>query len=139
MATETEKLMRDFIEAANSQDYERLASYLTDDSEYEDVPSGTVWHGAKQFIDYARSTVHIEFPDHRWEVISSFSDGQKVATEGLWTGTFTRSGDPNRPPTGKRVSIRMVSITEWRDGKVHRHRDYYDLLSFWRQLGVSMS
>ena len=139
MANDIERLMKNFIEAANAQDYEKLASFLADDCEYEDVPSGAVWHGAKEFVDYAKSRVHIEFPDHRWEFLSSFSDGQKVATEGLWTGTFTRSGDPNRPATGKHVSLRFVSITEFRNGKIFRNRDYYDGLSFWRQLGVDVS
>ncbi len=72
MAIDNLRLIKEFIEAANSQDYDKVASFFADDSEYEDVPSGAVWHGAKEFTEYARSQVHIEFPDHKWELKSCF-------------------------------------------------------------------
>jgi limonene-1,2-epoxide hydrolase len=72
MANEAVPIMKSFMEALNSQDYEKAASFLTDDCVYEDVPSGTVFHGAKEVIDFAR-VVRFQFPDRKWEIKSAFS------------------------------------------------------------------
>ncbi len=134
MATDAVKIMKDMMEAGNSQNYEKVASFFTDDCVYEDVPSGKVAHGIKEFIDMAKM-VHVDFPDHKWELTSAFSDGRRIASESIWSGTFTHSNDPKRPATGKYASIRCVSITEIRNGKIYRYRDYYDGLSLAQQLG----
>ena len=135
MAADAVKIMRDMMEAANSQDYEKVASFFTDDCVYEDVPSGMVAHGIKEFINFGKM-VHIDFPDHKWELTSAFSDGHRIASESVWSGTFTHSSDPQRPATGKNASVRCVSITEIRNGKIRRNSDYYDNLSMSQQLGL---
>jgi steroid delta-isomerase-like uncharacterized protein len=129
------KIMKEMMAALNSQNFEKASSFFTDDLVYEDVPSGMVFHGVKEFIDFAR-LVRIDFPDRKWEMKSSFSDGDKIATESVWSGTFTHSSNPERPATGKSVSLQCVSITELRNGKICRNRDYYDGLSFQQQLGT---
>jgi steroid delta-isomerase-like uncharacterized protein len=134
MATDAIKIMKGMMEASNSQNYEKVASFFTDDCVYEDVPSGKVAHGIKEFINFGKM-VHIDFPDHKWELTSAFSDGYRIASESVWSGTFSHSNDPKRPATGKYASIRVVSITEVRNGKIYRNRDYYDGLSFSQQLG----
>jgi steroid delta-isomerase-like uncharacterized protein len=135
MATNAIKIMKDMMAALNSKDYEKTASFFTDDCVYEDIPSGKVFHSAKDFIDFAK-IVRKNFPDRKWELVSAFSDGHSIATESVWSGTFTHSDEPKMPATGKHVSIRCVSITETRNGKISRNRDYYDGLSFMQQLGV---
>ena len=136
MVADAVKIMKGMMAALNSQNYEKAASFFTDDLVYEDVASGMVFHGVKEFIDFAK-LVRVEFPDREWELKSAFSDGHKIATESVWSGTFTHSVfNPERPATGKHVSIRCVSITELRNGKICRNSDYYDGLSFWQQLGA---
>jgi len=135
-AVDAIKIMKDMMEAGNSQDYEKFASFFTDDCVYEDVPNGKVWHGMKEFIPFAK-LLHAAGPDHKWELKSAFSDGNKIASETVWSVTFTHSSDPERPATGKHVSIRGVSITELRNGKICRNSDYYDALSLRQQLGLS--
>ena len=135
MATDAVKIMRDMMVALESQDFEKAATFFTDDLEYEDVPSNQSWHNVKDYIDFAKG-VRRMCPDRKWEMTSAFSDGQKIATESVWSGTFTHSDDPKMPATGKYVSFRCVSITELRNGKICRNRDYYDNLSFSQQLGI---
>ena len=134
MAIDAVKIMKDMMEAGNSQNYEKVASFFTNDCVYEDVPSGKVCHGIKEFINFGKM-VHIDFPDHKWELTSAFSDGHRIASESVWSGTFTHSDDPKRPATGKHVTLRCVSITEIRNGKICRNSDYYDGLSMLQQLG----
>ena len=129
------KIMKGMMDALNSQDYEKVASFFADDCVYEDVPSGGVTHSAKEFISFAKM-VRVDFPDRKWEMTSAFSDGRKIASESIWSGTFTHSSDPKRTATGKFASIRCVSITEIRNGKICKNTDYYDGLSFSKQLGA---
>ena len=125
MATDAAKIMKDMVAAVNSWDFEKTASFVTDDLVYEDVPTGMVFHGIKELADFAK-IVHFEFPDRTWELESAFSDGHKIASETVWSGTFTHSSNPERPATGKHASIRCVSITELRNGKICRNSDYYE-------------
>lgn len=133
MMDDAVQIVKDMLEAMNSWDMEKAASFLTDDCVYEDVPSGKVCHGKKEFIDFAMM-VRDEFPDRKLELKSAFSDGHNIASETLWRGTFTHSRNLERPATGKHVSIRYVTITELRDGKICRNSDYYDMLSVSKQL-----
>jgi len=135
MATDGVKIMKGMMDALNSQDFEKATTFFADDLEYEDVPSGMVFHGVKEFISFGKQ-VRANFPDRKWEMTSAFSDGNKVATESIWSGTFTHSDDPNKPATGKHVTLRCVSITEIRNGKICRNSDYYDGLSMLQQLGT---
>ena len=134
MVDDAVKIIEDMIAALNSWDLKKAASYFTDDCLYEDVPLGKVYHGKKEFIDFAMM-VRDEFPDRKLELKSAFSDGNRIASETVWSGTFTHSRNPERPATGKQVSIRYVTITELRDGKICRSSDYYDMLSVSKQLG----
>jgi steroid delta-isomerase-like uncharacterized protein len=133
-AAEAIKIMKDMIVAVNSWDFEKAATFFTDDLVYEDVPSGKVCHGVKEYIDFARM-VRTEFPDRTWEFKSAFSDGQKIASETVWSGTLTHSNNPDRPATSRRVTMRCISMTELREGKICRNSDYYDMLSVSQQLG----
>jgi len=129
------KVMKGMMEALETQDFEKAASFFTTDLVYEDLPSGHVWRGVKEYLEVAKAIRH-SFPDRTWEMKSSFSDGKYIATESVWSGTFTHSDDPEKPATGKYVSGQCVSITELRDGKICRNRDYYDNFTFMQQLGL---
>jgi steroid delta-isomerase-like uncharacterized protein len=133
-AEDAVQLMKDMVAAVNSWDFKKAASFFTNDLVYEDVPSGKVCRGVKEYIDFA-GMVRAEFPDRTWELKSAFSDGHKIASETVWSGAFTNSQNPDRPATGKRVTIRCISITELREGKICRNSDYYDMLSVSQQLG----
>jgi steroid delta-isomerase-like uncharacterized protein len=135
MAADAVKIMKGMMAALESQDFEKAATFFADDCKNEDVTVGKVCHGVKEYIDMAK-LVRREFPDRSWKLKSAFSDGNKIASETVWSGTFTHSDDPKRPATGKHTNIRCVSITEIRNGKIYRNRDYYDGLSFAKQLGL---
>ena len=128
-------VMKGMMAALEAQDFEKAATYFTEDLVYEDVPSGNLWRGVKEYIEVAKA-VRRSFPDRSWKMKLAFSDGKNIATESVWSGTFTHSDDPEKPATGKYVSLKCISITELRDGKICRNRDFYDSLPFLQELGL---
>jgi len=124
MAVNAVKILKDFVEACNSENYEKVASLFTDDCVYDDVPSGMVFHGAKEFINFAKR-YHTTFPDHKWELKSVFSSGNRIASESVSSATFTHSDDPKMPATGEHGTLRSAEIIELRNGKIYRITDYY--------------
>ena len=136
MADENEKIIRAFIEASNSENYEKMEYLLSDDFVSDEVPTYKVCHSKREFIDFAR-LIHMEFPDHKWEAKSIISSGNKVAVESIWSGTFSYSDDPERPATNKHARLRSVELMELRDGKICRLTDYFDLSSMLKQLGAA--
>ena len=131
-AIETVKAM---MKASNLEDYKKVASFFAEDCVYEDVPAGKSCHGKEEVIAMGKE-VHTMFPDHEWEWKSSFGDSDHVATEAVWSGTFTQGNFLGLSPTGKKTTFRTVSVTELQDGKIKRNTDYYDLLGMFQQLGI---
>jgi steroid delta-isomerase-like uncharacterized protein len=122
-AADAVNVIKGMIAASNSQNYEKLASFFMDDFMYEDLPLGKTCHSKKELIAFFSSS-HANAPDHKWELKSSFNDGQRIATEWVWSGT-----PKERPASGKHVSFRGVSITELHNGKISRNTDYYNIPS----------
>ena len=133
MTVNAVNIFKNLVSAFSSKDYEKMTALCADDLVHEDVASGGSFHGVKEYIDFAKR-LHSSFPDQKWEIISAFSQGNRIAAETIWSGTFTHSMDPKIPATGKYVSVRGVSIIELRNGKIWRNREYYDWFPF-KQLG----
>jgi predicted ester cyclase len=110
VAIDTVKIIEDMIAAMNSWDLDKVASYFIDDCLCEDVPSGKVCHGIKEYIDLAKM-VREEFPDRSLELKSAFSDGHKIASESVWSGTFANSRNPERPATGS-MYLFVISLLQ---------------------------
>jgi steroid delta-isomerase-like uncharacterized protein len=135
MATDTEKVVKDFLRAYNSGDADKAASFLTDDCVYEDVALGEVFHDKKETIGFF-NLVYADVPDYKWELKSIFGAGDRVAFESVFSGTHTHSSSPDIPATGKYAAFKAATIVELRNGKINRVTDYYNLPSFLRQPGA---
>jgi steroid delta-isomerase-like uncharacterized protein len=135
MATDSEKMMNDYVAAWNSHDMEKVLSFCTDDVVFEEVPMEKVWRGKKEAKDFAKDTF-TNFPDFKIEVKSGFSAGAQGAGEWVMSGTFANSSTPGMPATGKRFSVRGTSIIEFREGKISRESMYWNLASFLQQVGL---
>lgn len=136
MATNVEKMMKDYFTAWNSHKVDKITSFFTDDCVYEDVATGFVRHGKKEQAALVTGLFDWS-PDYQLELKSAFGGGVWAASE--WVMTGTQSGDISTPriaATGRRFSIRGASITELRNGKISRNTDYWDWASFLRQVGM---
>jgi steroid delta-isomerase-like uncharacterized protein len=133
-AQNVDKMFKDAVLAWNEHDTEKILSFYTDDCVYEDLAFGVVNRGKGELRKFINGTF-AAFPDFNIEMKSAFLSGDWYGME--WVMSGTHKGDiPNLPATGKKFSVRGVSIGELKDGKTKRNSDYYDLMTFLRQIGV---
>jgi steroid delta-isomerase-like uncharacterized protein len=128
MLIDIENMIKNYYEAWNSCDVNKLASFFTEDGVYEDVASGVTIHGKEELKDLFRKKV-FKLHYFRSELKSFFFSGNYIAHE--WILVSTSAGSPSGtgtnsspPVTGTSVSIRGVSITELDEGKIKRNRTY---------------
>ncbi len=70
-------------------------------------------------------------PDLKLDVVNSTTSDSVGSVEWVFSGT-----DVGLFKTGKKFSVRGVSVYELRDGKFASNHDYYDSATIMRQVGV---
>ena len=111
---------------------------VSDDCEWVDVASGTVFKGPSGYLEFDNTWV-TAFPDARIEVTNAVCQGDMVVTEFTGHGTHTgplTSTEGSIPATGKKVDLRCVELLRFREGRIVRARFYCDSGSLLRQVGV---
>src|SRR5262249_55283413 len=134
MTTKDSKTMvREFVAAADKQDFERAASFVSGDVVVHlagapgplDFPTffqfGQMWHAA--------------FPDEQTRFEDQIVEGDKVVSR--MTSTATHTGEcQGMPPTGKRIAVTGIWIDRIADGKIVERWGVVDMLGVMQQLGV---
>ena len=134
MATDIEKMVKNYLAAVNSHDVDKILSFFTDDCVYEDVAVGKLNRG-KQEVKAFVNRWYVLSHDLNFELTSVFSAGDWAATEWIMSGTHT--GEVlGIPATNKRFSLRGATIIELRTGRISRNSDYWNLASFLQQIGI---
>ena len=134
MVTSLEKSQIEEMSAWNSHDIDKMVSYYTDDCIYDNAGLGVVSHGKKELKEYFVNLFNI-FPDARFEMNSYFRSGDWGAGE--WTMSGTHSGNsPGIPATGKNILNKGALIEQYRNGKIYRHTDYWNMVEFLQQIGM---
>ena len=129
-----DKILDDWAVAWSVHDTDKLLSLFTDDFVYEDVTLGAVHNGKAELKGFA-DTLFTVFPDFKVELASGFIAGNWAGAE--WTMSGTQKGDlPEIPATGKHFSVRGSTICELLEGKIKRNSDYWDRVTFLKQLGI---
>jgi limonene-1,2-epoxide hydrolase len=129
-AASDKKVVEKFFAAYNSQDMDKAAAYFSEDTVYEDVTAGHISRGRAEVRKRFEGAFYI-FEDFKLEVVSnSFHKGHGVV-EWVWSGT-----DKEMLKTGKKFSVRGVSVYEIRRGKISRYKEFYDFATVMRQVGV---
>ena len=132
MATSNDNLLKQWIEAENSRDVEKVLTLLTDDVVIEDVTFGLVMKGKDDFKQFYPTFITAA-PDFKLEPKTWVTDDKSFAMEIVYSGT--QKGDfPGLPATGKRFSIRTCSFGEFENGKIKGRRDYWDMVTLREQL-----
>ena len=119
-----------WISAWNSHDPDKLAAIFTPDVMYEDVPFGAVNHGSAELRKFAASEFEGS-PDLHVELGTSSIHGEHGIIEWTFSGT-----DKGIFKTGKKFSVRGVSVVTVKNGKISRNVDYYDAATVMKQLGL---
>ena len=119
-----------WIAAWNSHNPDKMLSLFTDDIVYEDVAFGEVSHGSAELRKFAASEFE-GVPDLELKLLRADIRGGHGTIEWMFSGT-----DKGVFKTGKKFSIRGVSVIDMRDGKISRNLDFYDVATIMRQVGV---
>jgi steroid delta-isomerase-like uncharacterized protein len=83
-----------------------------------------------------KSTGLAAVSDFQLTITSRVVHGNQVSAE--WVATGTHSGDlPGMPATGRRFTLRGITVTVREHGKIVRESIYYDLDHLHRQIGPS--
>lgn len=135
MSTEENKaLMRriteEFINAGNLDAADEF--FAADFINYSPGPGMTPdREGLKQYVSMMRSA----FPDLHIEEEDIIAEGDKVVAMGKAIGTH--KGDfRGIPPTGKQITVSVISIVRIAGGKVVERWNITDQLSMMQQLGI---
>jgi steroid delta-isomerase-like uncharacterized protein len=119
-----------WIAAWNSHSPDKMIPLFTADIFYEDVAFGEVSHGSAELRKFAASEFE-GVPDLELKLLRANVHGGHGTIE--WTFSGTDKGVFN---TGKKFSVRGVSVIDVRDGKISRNLDFYDTATLMRQVGL---
>ena len=128
------ELTRRFIEEAlNSRDLAVLNELIADDYvELDPMPDQAT---GRQGVRDTFEALQYAFPDLHWEILEQISEGNKVVTRSVWTGTHENDLGSIKA-TGRRVRLKSITIDEWENGVMVRGRFMNDDLEMQRQLGL---
>lgn len=135
--------IRDFtqrwLEAWNSHEPDRLLALMTEDIEYRDDSWPKTMHGHADVREFLEA-IWRATPDMTFELLAGpyVIPGEPRAAF-HWRGGGTHTGPlepPGFAPTGRAWELDGVDFHEYRDGRVHRLRIAFDMLSASRQLGL---
>ena len=126
-------IARDYLESWNRRDWDRWRelfasqySYTGGDGVRQDGPE------AGMAIGQMFATA---FPDAKIEIKHIHVVGDTAVVE--FVGSGTHNGDlMGIAPTGRKMSIPVVTILEVRDGRIQAEREYMDMAHLMQQLGV---
>ncbi len=124
------KEIEQLFAAWNSHDPDKVAASFTEDIVYEDVPAGHISRGRAEVRKWAEGGFAV-IENFKIEVVSSSFHNKRGVAEWVWTGT-----DKGLFKTGKKFSVRGVSVFEVRKGKISRYKEFYDVATIMRQVGM---
>jgi len=87
--------------------------------------------GLKQSFTAMRTA----FPDYHETIDHMVAEGDMVASFVTMQGTF-KGEVAGIAPTGKKMTIKNVNLTRFKDGKQVETWSYSDSLTYYRQLGI---
>ena len=123
-------IVEKWVAAWNSHDVDKVVPLFTNDVVYEDVTFGAVNHGSAELRKFA-SFFFEAVPDMKFELLESSVQGKRGVIEWVFSGT-----DKGVYKTGKRFTVRGVSIINLDNGRISRNLDFYDAATIMRQVGV---
>src|SRR5215469_5191503 len=119
-----------WIAAWNSHRPDQMLALFTDDIVYEDVAFGVVNHGKAEVRKFAAEEFE-GVPDLELKLLRAYVQGGHGTIEWSFSGT-----DKGLFKTGKKFSVRGVTVMDLHDGKISRNLDFYDAATIMRQVGL---
>ena len=137
LATDAMTVVQNYLVAWNAQDAKAAANILSKNVRYYDSALGATVKGrasakAKVIDSFMNAT-----PDIYWDVVGfPVVSGQQVTFEWVLGGTNTGAWADGTAATNKTFRIFGMSSFTVEGDNVVKQSDYYDALSFYKQLGL---
>jgi steroid delta-isomerase-like uncharacterized protein len=131
----TDGLAQRYLDAWSAHDPSAVSAFMTDDVAFEDVPLGGRLSGPKEVAAFVEQFTDTFSSDYRFSLVRETTTATALAAEWTVSGTHDRSS-PALPATGKPFTIRGATMAELRDGRIAASRDYWDLATFLRDVGL---
>jgi len=127
------RLVHELYTAWSLHQPERIDLIFTDDAVYEDVAGGQIVRG-KEAIKQLLRAAYAWAPDFRVAMKSLIVADDTAAAE--WVSEGIQTGPIGElPASGNSFQLRGASILNFQNGKIAKVTDYYDMVTFLRQLG----
>lgn len=125
-----------WVDALNARDADAAAALYHEDAVNIQVAIGTPLEGKsaihEDFVNFFRST-----PDTYTHIENLFEDGEWAILE--WSGGGTFVGNEIESNTvGKKYTLRGCGFFHIVDGKIRFQRGYWDKLTWFRQVGLTI-
>jgi len=124
------QLVREALAAWTAHDAEKVVNCYTEDVVYEDVAYGAINRGRAELRKFAEGFIEA-VPDLKLEATSIYVHNGRGHVEWVLSGT-----DKGLYKTGKKFSVRGASVFEMRGNRFSSNKDFYDLATIMRQVGV---
>lgn len=134
-ADRNEQLVREYVtELWQNHNFDRVPEFVADSFTYDEPTLSEPVFGAREFLKHLRDS-EAAFPDFHVRLETVLADDDVVMAE--WTFKGTHRGPMNGiPATGRRVTIRGLSIVRIENGTVVEDRAYWDPNDVAAQLGL---
>jgi|WetSurMetagenome_2_1015567.scaffolds.fasta_scaffold132602_1 steroid delta-isomerase-like uncharacterized protein len=101
--------------------------------EREELPPG--FPPGREGVKLLTQMIRSAFPDFKAKTEDMLAEGDKVMHRMTWSGT--QQGEfMGVPPTGKHMSIQVIDIVRFADGKAVEHWGVMDVMGMMQQLGA---
>jgi steroid delta-isomerase-like uncharacterized protein len=127
------------LKAFCSGDWNTYKQLLTEDCVFEEEPTSRSAEGPDEVVKLIEGWKRA-FPDVQATLKQTVASGDAIVAEIEWSGTHkgTLSGPlGDIPATNKKGKIAAVEVARFEGDKIREVRHYFDLLSLFRQLGIS--
>lgn len=129
-----------FFKAMTDRDVEAVVSYMHDDLVSTDTGSGQIMTGLEENRADVKNWLSM-FSDMKVEALNHVESGDMVATEmkmtGVNTGEMPMPDGSMLPATGKTVELVGCQVVQFKDGKMVKATQYYNMMSMMSQLGLA--
>lgn len=144
-AQENVRIIRAWIDAHNRQDMQAL-DYLDENIEIIEIPTGVVYRGMAKMRELAavayrrrarKELTHIMATDedvcveytNTADISQPFTEGERAGIHGINASRAKTSKAP--------FELKVCFVCHIKDGKIDRAREYWDLATVTRQLGIA--
>jgi steroid delta-isomerase-like uncharacterized protein len=136
---QNEKLIRRFIEELwNERRLELADDLIAGDCQTHQLRSGVAITSMPRGPAAIKAHITewlVGFPDLKFTIDQMFSEGDKVFTQSVMTGTHTGTW-LEIPATNKQVTVRMMTVHRIVEGKIAEDWVLVESLGFFQQLGL---